>query len=605
MNLHPTQLAAIATDAPRVAVLAAPGSGKTAVLTRRAARLLADHHGSEVLLVTFTNAAAAEMRGRIADLTSARKAHGMRASTLHSLAARTLREFADKAGLNPRFSIYDEVDEDDIYLYAGAEMNLLCPPGEKPKGGQVKTAKGLRNKPEVRDRVRQLLREADAVTYDGLEEHLLRILADEGVGDGLRRRWRHVLVDESQDLSETQHAILAALNPPNLFMVGDGGQRIYSFRGATGLFIEQARSGDWRTIEMPVNWRSRGPIVEVATRLGRAMREPGLDQEAGRQGEPAWVEEVLEITAPDRPGYLAAVVADVRDAAQPVYVVDDGLPNAAEPLWSWRDCAILAPTWHQLEEMSAALATAGVPHHLTRRTAGVWTTDEARWAINCLRAAVNPRDHAAMWTALSTLRPRVRIGEWAAVRSAAIAAEIDVLNEALLKLAQGPAGRLLNAIAAAHFAITDGEPAADALGLVTTVLAEECGDLHLVSRVQAVRAFEVAAIAWLTAEAGRTIADLLDAFATRELDAEKADEEEPDEVTLTTIHGAKGLEWPCVWVLGCEASGRAAWPRSTEHEEELRLFYVACTRAKDRLRLCWAGHRGRSEFVALATGRPT
>ena len=600
MNLHPTQQAAIDIDAPRVAVLAAPGSGKTAVLTRRAVRLLATFHSSEVLLCTFTNAAAAEMRERIAAALPERerwKARKMVVSTIHSVALRALREYHDLLGMHERFSVYDDRDEDDLLIYAGRELGVVPAPGAKPKAGQVKSPRSLRGKPEVVGRVQSMLREAQAVTYDGMEEAFLGLLRHPIAGPQLRRRWPHVLVDEAQDLSDTQHRIFAALRPDNLFMVGDFAQSIYGFRGArVDLFTSLADLPEWTRLEMPVNWRSLLPIVDAATRLGRAMATPGLDQEAGRPGDisESWV--LDELSGRERGEYLRAIVADMRG--------EHDKPLSAP----WSAMAALAPTWHQLDQIAEALAEAGIPHRIARRTASVWESEAARWAVQCLRVAANPHDHIALWSAINAFTPRVSTGEWAGVRASAVGSSTPILDHATERLRASAGWRLLVVLSRARDLVRDGDGML-AIDVVCRVLTDMLGeDLHLTNKAADLAAFKTAHAEWVqTSEGGiPTVADFLDAWSTRELDkAEPEPDEAPDAVTLTTVHGAKGLEWPCVWVLGCEPAGRRPWPATGDgpgFEEALRMFYVALTRGRDRVRLCWSETRGRSPFVGVALG---
>jgi len=603
VRLHSTQLLAIATRGPRVAVLAAPGSGKTAVLTQRAERLLVNHHPKELLLVTFTNAAAAEMRDRVADLLPQRqqwKARKMQISTIHSVAVRLMRQYHDVLGMHECFSIYDERDEDDLYLYAGREMGVVPAPGAKKKRGQVTTARSLRKKQDVIDRVQKMLREAQAVTYDGMEQAFLGLLSRPKIAAQLRARWRHVLVDESQDLSDDQHKIFATLAPPNLYMVSDPSQRIYTFRGATGQSVELSNRPDWERIVMPVNWRSRPPIVAAATRVGREMAVPGLEQEAGRPPDDADRHAIAEIYGRERGETLAFIASDIQAA--------HGYPN------EWRDMAALAPTWRQLEQLAETLEARGIPYRVAKRTPDVWASDAARWAVNCLRVVVNPHDHIALWLSLNAFSPRVSTGEMSRIKLAAMKG--GTVLDCAVDIVGGAGRKLLAELVAARDMVTncDDEVAADEICNALGHILE--ADLHLINKARDVARFGDAVDEW---DAGRitepgaglfTVKMFLDAFSARELGPrEPVDEEAPDEVTLATVHGAKGLQWPCVWVLGCETSGRRPWPgekaaaeKGPGYEEALRLFYVAMTRAQDRLRLCWAESRERSVFVGFALG---
>jgi DNA helicase II / ATP-dependent DNA helicase PcrA len=262
VRLSPEQLAAAEAADSHILCKAAPGSGKTRVLVARIAHLLKRYHPSEVLALTFTRKAAAEMRERLVAEVGPR---GRRVDllTFHSWAAGLLRTYADRLGWDPRFSVRDDQDKKDLVVFVGGELGL-----------KWKSAKRLWQEEAVRVRYHTLLREAQAMDYDMLETELLRLLELPDVAAELRGRLQHVLVDEGQDTSATQQAILDALAPANLFVVGDHAQSIYSFRGAhvEGFVGLGARPG-WRVLELATNYRSDAAVVaEVTRQPGRAPR---------------------------------------------------------------------------------------------------------------------------------------------------------------------------------------------------------------------------------------------------------------------------------------------------------------------------------------------
>lgn len=230
--LNVAQRLAVASTDSRLLCLAAPGSGKTRVLTERAARILATHHPKEVLLLTFTRKAAGEMRERLETAVPGKSTRwwmDMQVSTMHSWGLRILRIFHDRLGMVQNFTVRDDVDKEDVVRFAGLELGVMPRPGQKPKAGQVTSFKGLWARDNVRARYHSLLREAQAVDYDMIEAlllDLLRLSKDDPYGPctWVRDRWRHVLVDEGQDTSAKQQEILDVIRAHNLFVVGDAAQ---------------------------------------------------------------------------------------------------------------------------------------------------------------------------------------------------------------------------------------------------------------------------------------------------------------------------------------------------------------------------------------------
>lgn len=586
-TLTPHQRAAVECSAPRILLRAPAGSGKTATLVERVARLLTGGwHPAEVLCLTFTRAASAEMRERVEARLDGQRIRSLRrltVTTFHAWAARTIREYADRLGMDAAFTIRDEQDRDDLTVFAGRELGKCPAEGAKPRAGQWKSPRRLWQEDDVRDRYRRLMREANAVDYDGLEILLRRLLGLPDVAAELRRRWRHVLVDEYQDTSAGQQAILDALAADNLFVVGDSAQSIYGFRGAhVGGCVDLAERPDWTTLALPDNFRSLPPIVAAANRLAAAMAVPGVEMVATR--------------GTDLPPDLDHLSACPREAPTPedLHAIIAG--EIATRLGSWRDCAILAPTWSALDPVAEALTAAGVPSRLARRAFEAWDSEEARWAVACLRVAANPRDHLALFAALNGFAVRVGMGEWARARAASLRAEAPVFDVVATEH-PAAAAPIIAAISNAR-ALGEGVHPFEWVHETCSALAPEFRRLHLESRSFA--AFEDAVMAWSEKTSGATIRDFLDFYAARHVDGAAVKDDDEDAVTLTTIHGAKGREWPAVWLLGWQDG---CLPRpGADVEESRRLAYVAVTRARDRLRICLDTSTHPSRFVAEALG---
>lgn len=587
-TLNAEQQAAVDARDARILCWAGAGSGKTRTLVERVARLLREGvHPAEILCVTFTRRAAREMLERLKELLPNRRASFWRAlqvTTFHAWAARLLREYADVVGLSHQFTIRDEKDREDLIKFVGRELGLK----------HASWARLLKEE-AVRTRYYQLLREANAVDYDELEHRLLKLVRARG--PELADRWHHVLVDEVQDTSELQQQIVATLAPRHLFLVGDLGQAIYSFRGGHPAGItEMASAPSWRVLVLATNYRSEPAIVEAASRVAAAMEPSGLQQVAGREPRPdVAVDVVRRQTTDDLHAWVANVVGATR----------------SERWAAWKDCAVLAPRWAVLDDLAGHLRAAGVPHVVARKRMAVWDTDEARWLINCLRVALNPCDHVSLWSALNAFHARVPLHVWAEARAASAASGRPVFYTLFGSC------RVLQAIEDARVdieSVQEGAPPKGALELVLKAMRDDFVELHLDHRLATLDELQRAAYAWGDgeAEAGRTFdhRNLVDWYVARAItDLDEAEAE--DAVQLLTIHAAKGLEWPLVWVLGCE---EGSLPRARDGEaleEERRKFYVALTRGRDAVRLCVSAtnHVGQavepSRFVHEAIGVDT
>jgi len=529
-------------------------------------RLLAEGvYPSEVLALTFTRKAAREMCERVeAAGVPAKVARKLTIGTFHALANATLREFADVAHVDPLFTIRDDADRADLVRWVGGEL-----------GHKFKSERRLWQEADVRQRYAQLLRECRAVDYDGLEAGLLALVRHPHVGAILRARWLHVLVDEAQDTSPIQQDILAALAPANLFAVGDPGQSIYGFRGADVAGFMSMVAG-WERCDLATNYRSGRAIVAAATRLGAAMTPPGLAQVAG--GEEEGAANLMCATPLDA---FVGLPLDVRAFALgrvAQYIdIDLAITNELAP----ESIAILSPTWSHLEEMSKHLSAYDVPHHIGRRAALLWDSDEARHLASVLRVARNPDDHVSLLAAVNFGAVRVTLGQWARARAAA---------------ASGGPVRLLDAVREHAPGIVDAAEVA-ALGdedLALATLLDELEAIHLPTRADRLREVWAAVGEW-RAERGASWADWLDWYGMRGV--EQDEETRPEGVTLTTIHGSKGLEWDSVYILACD---EGLLPRPGDAEEQRRLFYVGTTRA--RRAVTWVSWGTPSRFVGEAMG---
>lgn len=515
LSLSPAQTAAAYSQAPRIACLAAPGSGKTRTLIERAAALIrGGAHPTEVLLLTFTRKACREMRERCRKL-------GVRSPeifTFHGWACATLRQWSDVAGLAHGFTIYDEADVGDLARYAGQELKL-----------KHKTPEKLLQSPECRRRVDALLREAQAVDYDGLESGMRRLLT---ARPELRRRWRHVLVDEGQDTSAGQQELIGMLEPDSLFVVGDPGQSIYGFRGASlEGFVKWGASS--HVLTLPTNYRSGRVIVNFASSLALAMEPRGLEQQPAE----------------------GAAEGDLAEIAY-ARLVEDIAATAA----TGASCAVLSPAWASLDLLSGELAAGGIAHHVARPVRLIWDCEPMRALVAGLQVIHNPHDAFSLYRFIRELGP-LDIADWSRVRAKSMAAGISILDAAVgMVPSELPQLVKIQRLGLGHIACT-----------IAHILSGAYHAAHLPNRIEKVEECLEA-----IQDTGLDLEAFLDWYGGRAIDGEEEQPEQPG-VVLSSIHSAKGLEWDAVWILGCDA-----WK---DGEEAKRLLYVAATRAAKRLRL--------------------
>lgn len=631
---EPQRAAVIHAGAPLL-VVAGAGSGKTRVLTRRIAWLISERkaHPGSVLAITFTNKAAGEMKERVEDLVG-RRARVMWVSTFHSACVRILRKEIDKLGFKSNFSIYDSADSKRLMTLVSKELDL--DPRQHPPRAVLNWVSNHKN--ELRDPedaakdtrngtdesyaaayalYQRRLREANALDFDDLimmTVHLFQAFPE--VKETYRRRFRHVLVDEYQDTNHAQYALIHQLcadnpeedaervEPAELMVVGDADQSIYAFRGANirNILDFEQDFPNATTILLEQNYRSTQTILNAANSV--------IGHNSGRTPKRLWSDagEGARIT-----GYVGD---DERDEARFVSDEIDRLTDeqAARP----GDVAVFYRTNAQSRIFEETFIRTGMAY---RVVGGVrfYERREVRDVLAYLRMLVNPADEISLRRVLNT--PKRGIGERAEACITSLA-ERDRITfwEALTKADQAPglATRSLKAIngfvalAEELQSMVDAGERADVI--VESVL-DRSGYLaeleastdpqdatrveNLAELVAVAREFSDDPVAGPSAdpadvEAGfvnPTLGDFLERVALV-ADADQIpdapDAEAAGVVTLMTLHTAKGLEFPVVFLTGLEDG---IFPHSralgdqTELQEERRLAYVGVTRARERLYL--------------------
>ncbi|MCW2658892.1 MAG: ATP-dependent helicase PcrA [Mycobacterium sp.] len=636
-GLNPQQRLAVVHQGSPLLIVAGAGSGKTAVLTRRIAYLIAARGVGvgQVLAITFTNKAAAEMRERVVRLVGNR-ARAMWVSTFHSTCVRILRNQASLIeGLNSNFSIYDADDSRRLLQMIGRDMGLdikrysprllanaisnlkneLIDPAEAVANLSDDTDELSRTVASVFGEYQRRLRAANALDFDDLIGETVAVLrAFPQIAQYYRRRFRHVLVDEYQDTNHAQYVLVRELvghgagespddvPPAELCVVGDADQSIYAFRGATIRNIEDFERDypDARSILLEQNYRSTQNILSAANSViarNTGRREKRLWTDAGA-GEP-----------------IVGYVADnEHDEARFVAEEIDALAERGEI--TYNDVAVFYRTNNSSRSLEEVFIRAGIPYKVV---GGVrfYERKEIRDIVAYLRVLDNPGDAVSMRRILNT--PRRGIGDRAEACVAVYAENTGAsFADALVAAAEGKVPmlntRAEKAIAGFVELLDDlrGHLDDDLGELVELVLERSGYRNELESSTDPQELARLDNLNELVSVAHEFSADRANAAALDESAQPPEDEDVPDTgvlaaflervslvadaddipehgagvVTLMTLHTAKGLEFPVVFVTGWE-DGMFPHMRSlddpTELSEERRLAYVGITRARQRL----------------------
>jgi DNA helicase II / ATP-dependent DNA helicase PcrA len=614
-GLNPRQREAVEHTEGPLLVLAGAGSGKTRVITHRIAHLVTAHRvpGWALLAVTFTNKAAGEMRERVRSLVPGEPRDAPTVATFHSFCVRLLRREGAalgqiRHGFTPQFTIYDDDDQisilravykqlglDDRFMQHRAALSRIShakshkqSPAEMARAATDPTASRLA---VIYERYQARLLESNALDFDDLLLEAVRLLAhDAPTRDRINRRYEFLMVDEYQDTNRSQYELMRLLSGDrgNVAVVGDEDQSIYGWRGANIrniLDFERDFPGAI-TIRLEQNYRSTKNILEAASAVVANNTE--------RIGKWLWTEsgEGEKITLYEAP--------EAENEA--LWIAD----RIEECLRSYPDdrIAVLYRTNAQSRQVEEALRRYG-RKYIVVGGFSFYQRAEIKDILAYLKVLLSPQDTIGLLRIINTPARGIgrttieQIEQYALTHELALWTALERMLEERAFSARADASlrefhRLMKEIG-------DGietRPPAETLNLVLDrtgyrKMLEEEGNEESASRIANLD--ELLNAAADAAERGESLRDFLD-HAALVSDADSVDERAP--VSLLTMHNAKGLEFPVVFIAGLE-EGLFPHSRSINSgdimamEEERRLCYVGMTRARKKLYLSWARYRRR------------
>ncbi|MSP11952.1 MAG: AAA family ATPase [Chloroflexi bacterium] len=619
-GLNPQQKQAVEKVQGPVLVVAGPGSGKTRVLTQRVAHLVLDYGipSYNILAVTFTNKAAREMRHRLEQLIGQQRLDQLNIGTFHAICTRILRREAEYLTFDRSFAIYDREDQVKVVKQALDALNLndkLYRPASMLAA--ISRAKSEAQSPEefptpeyrlevvkrVYQRYQEILRTNNALDFDDLLlEVLLLLRRNPEVLARYQRRFQYIMVDEFQDTNPLQYYLvqLLAKEHRNLFVVGDPDQSIYSWRNADirNILNFEKDFPDAQVITLEQNYRSTQMILDAASALIAANQQ--------RKPKKLWTE-----NSKGTPIYIYEAYNE-EDEAQ--FVVSEIARLQARKIATPGDCAVMYRTNAQSATLESAFVRKSIPYRLVGAVR-FYERREVKDVLAYLRLLQNPADSVSLdriinvptrgigsksMQLISTVATRYRmsiIGVLRLLRDHPEAPEVESLDSRSAR----PLLSFLELIEAGIEHAASMDPANLIDWILSTINYREYLDREedAEDRWENVMELRNVASQFTGLEPGESLAEFLSDVAL------VSDQDEVREgshaVTLMTLHTAKGLEFPIVFITGVE-EGILPHSRSAESPEELeeerRLAYVGITRARQLVYLLYAFRRtqwGRSE----------
>ncbi|MBD5631858.1 MAG: UvrD-helicase domain-containing protein [Clostridia bacterium] len=594
------------TDGP-VLVLAGAGSGKTRVLTSRIAYILREGKAelSQILAITFTNKAAGEMKERLAGMLG-EEMNGKWICTIHSMCVKILRQFADRAGLKPNFSIYSETERASVikkafteldfddekllksakYHIANAKMLGLDP---DQYGRKFSRERGIDNIVLIYEKYDNHLRANNALDFDDLLLETLRLLKRDGEAlDYLSDKFKYVLVDEFQDTNAVQYNIIKLLSSKhgNLFVVGDDDQSIYGWRGAE---IENILKFDKdfpnaKIYKLERNYRSTKSILKLANGI--------IKNNSSRHGKVLWT----EAEEGEKPVYYQAE-EEAGEALYTARTISDAVARGKK----FSDFAVLMRINALTRSYEQEFTKYGIPYKVFGGFK-FFERKEIKDVLAYLRLISNPYDDEAAERIINVPRRGIGGKTIQAMYEYAQHLGLSMYDAAVdsedLPLSQGAKDKLKDfASLIKGFILSSIETPVNQLVREVIALSElrsayDDGSDEGDGKLANLDEFIASVDDYVRLNPGATLDEYLNQVT---LSSDLDEMDDGDYVSLATIHAVKGLEFPVVFICGLEdgimPSSRAE--NDGSDEEERRLMYVAITRAKEKLYLT----RSKSRFL--------
>jgi DNA helicase II / ATP-dependent DNA helicase PcrA len=599
-DLNPQQRKAVELVEGPLLILAGAGSGKTRVITYRISHLIegCNVRPENVLAVTFTNKAADQMKERVFRLLQGGHSSRPLICTFHSLCVRILRREIENLGYSRDFSIYDEADQESLIKACLKELGLdskLLPP--RSALAQISYAKNHFRSPEhsyamasdprreqvavLYDLYEKKLKESNALDFDDLLLRTVRLLGEfKEVRDRYNEKFQYLLVDEYQDTNQAQYRIIRHLTRArqNLCVVGDEDQSIYRWRGADiqNILNFEQDYPNTTLIKLEQNYRSTQVILDAASAV--------VSNNLARKGKSLWTdrkegERIVFFEAPDVESEAVFVARRIQELRE----------DSTD-----RKYAVLYRTNAQSRSFEEAFRRSGIPYHMVGGFS-FYDRAEIRDILSYVRFCLNTGDSISLERIINTPARGIGRSTWEVISQLA-----REENSSLWKALEGLRGRhtlsdrSLTALEKFQVLIEQIREKLEEISLPELIrfIMEATGYRQMLldedtdeARARVENLNELMNAAVDSMERGETLREFLD-HAALVSDQDSFDEKAP--VSLMTIHSAKGLEFPIVFVVGLE-EGLFPHSRSMvaqeDLEEERRLFYVAMTRAQNQLYL--------------------
>lgn len=596
------------TEGP-VLVIAGAGSGKTKVLTHKIAFLIQEKQVKpwNILAITFTNKAANEMKQRVENLLSD-SSNDIWMGTFHSICVRILRRYIDRIGFDSSFIIFDTSDQrtlvkdclkelkvdDKLFTDRAVLSEISNAKNEmlEPKAYSVKYANDFRKETigKVYELYQKRLRENNAIDFDDIINYTIKILTEnQDVLEYYTEKFKYVLVDEYQDTNKAQFMLISILASKygNITVVGDNDQGIYSFRGAdisNILNFERDFPGT-KIIKLEQNYRCTGNILKAANAV--------IKHNETKYDKKLWTE--------NNEGNIPCIYSGDDEYDEASYIINQIRFLKTEEYFKFSDFAVLYRMNSQSRAIEDILRREDIPYKIIGGLK-FYERKEIKDIIAYLRLIFNPSDNMSLKRIIN--EPKRGIGKTSLDNIAKISEETgnsmyDIIKnaekyglnrvylnsrefiEAIEELRSKKDNMLISDLIKETLKKTG---YTKALELENTVEAE--------TRIQNLDEFLTVAIEFEEESADNTLAEFLEGI-TLSSDVDNLEDEE-ESVTLMTLHSAKGLEFPVVFLVGMEEGifpGYKSIGEPKELEEERRLFYVGITRAKQYLYLTCAKRR--------------